>query len=97
MDDQRKAVRLMQDYISEHISEDITIADLALYSLSDNGKGISKEGDILDIAVNMDIIEKSGSWFSYNGARIGQGRENVKLLLIYTKFACLLSLIMLKF
>ena len=42
------------------------------------GKGISKEGNILDIAVNLDIIEKSGSWFSYNGARIGQGRENVK-------------------
>ena len=42
------------------------------------GKGISKEGNILDIAVNLDIIEKSGSWFSYNGDRIGQGRENVK-------------------
>lgn len=42
------------------------------------GKGISKEGNILDIAVNLDIIEKSGSWFSYNGNRIGQGRENVK-------------------
>ena len=42
------------------------------------GKGISKEGNILDIAVNLDIIEKSGSWFSYNGERIGQGRENVK-------------------
>ena len=43
MDDQRKAVRLMQDYISEHISEDITIADLAHYSLSDNGKGKESE------------------------------------------------------
>ena len=42
------------------------------------GKGISKEGNILDIAVNLDIIEKSGSWFAYNGDRIGQGRENVK-------------------
>ncbi len=42
------------------------------------GKGISKEGNILDIAVNLDIIEKSGSWFSYNGQRIGQGRENIK-------------------
>jgi recombination protein RecA len=42
------------------------------------GKGISKEGNILDIAVNLEIIEKSGSWFSYNGERIGQGRENVK-------------------
>ena len=42
------------------------------------GQGISKEGNILDMAVNLDIIEKSGSWFSYNGNRIGQGRENVK-------------------
>ena len=45
------------------------------------GEGISKAGNILDMAVNMDIIEKSGSWFSYNGDRIGQGRENVKKLL----------------
>ena len=42
------------------------------------GEGISKAGNILDMAVNLDIIEKSGSWFSYNGERIGQGRENVK-------------------
>ena len=42
------------------------------------GEGISKEGNILDMAVNLDIVEKAGSWFSYNGERIGQGRENVK-------------------
>ena len=42
------------------------------------GKGISKEGSILDLAVDLNIVEKSGSWFSYNGERIGQGRENVK-------------------
>ncbi len=42
------------------------------------GQGISKEGNILDMAVNLDIVEKAGSWFSYNGDRIGQGRENVK-------------------
>ena len=42
------------------------------------GEGISKVGNIFDMAVNLDIIEKSGSWFSYNGNRIGQGRENVK-------------------
>ena len=42
------------------------------------GEGISKIGNIFDIAVNLDIIEKSGSWFSYNGNRIGQGRENAK-------------------
>ncbi len=46
------------------------------------GKGVSKEGNILDIAVNLDIIEKSGSWFSYNGERIGQGRENAKEYLV---------------
>ena len=45
------------------------------------GKGISKVGNILDIAVNLDIINKSGAWFSYNGEKIGQGRENAKLYL----------------
>ena len=49
------------------------------------GKGISKEGNILDMAVNLDIVEKSGSWFSYNGERIGQGRENAKRYLIEHK------------
>ena len=39
---------------------------------------ISKEGDLLDIAAEMDIIQKSGSWFSYQGERLGQGRENAK-------------------
>ncbi|MEN6315212.1 MAG: recombinase RecA [Clostridiaceae bacterium] len=42
------------------------------------GEGISKEGSILDVAANLDIINKSGAWYSYNGQRIGQGRENVK-------------------
>ena len=42
------------------------------------GKGISKSGNILDLAVSLDIVEKSGSWFSYDGTRIGQGRENAK-------------------
>ena len=44
------------------------------------GQGISHEGEILDMAVSMDIVEKSGAWFSYNGERLGQGRENVKEL-----------------
>ena len=42
------------------------------------GKGISKVGNILDLGVNLDIVNKSGAWFSYNEERIGQGRENAK-------------------
>ena len=42
------------------------------------GEGISREGDMLDLAANNEIVEKSGSWFSYKGERIGQGRENAK-------------------
>src|SRR3954451_18664907 len=45
------------------------------------GEGISKEGDLLDIAVNNNIVEKSGSWFSYKTERIGQGRENARQFL----------------
>jgi len=45
------------------------------------GLGISKEGNILDIGVNLDIVNKSGAWFSYNDQRIGQGRENAKQFL----------------
>jgi recombination protein RecA len=54
------------------------------------GEGISREGDLLDIAVNHNIVEKSGSWFSYKNERIGQGRENARQFLkdnrdFYTK------------
>jgi recombination protein RecA len=42
------------------------------------GEGISKMGEILDLGVKAGIVEKSGSWFSYNSTRIGQGRENAK-------------------
>ena len=45
------------------------------------GKGISKEGDILDLAVKCDLVSKSGAWFAYNGDKIGQGRENAKTYL----------------
>ena len=45
------------------------------------GEGISREGNILDVAVDMDIVTKSGSWFSYNEERLGQGRETVKSIL----------------
>ena len=45
------------------------------------GEGISREGDLLDLAVNSNILEKSGSWFSYKGERIGQGRENARQFL----------------
>ncbi|MGA2992065.1 MAG: recombinase RecA [Candidatus Korobacteraceae bacterium] len=45
------------------------------------GQGISREGDLVDLAVNANIVEKSGAWFSYKGERIGQGRENAKQFL----------------
>ena len=45
------------------------------------GTGISREGTILDLGASMDIIEKSGTWYSYKGERLGQGKENVKVFL----------------
>src|SRR5436309_447131 len=45
------------------------------------GEGISREGDLLDLAVNHNLLEKSGAWFSYKGERIGQGRENARQFL----------------
>jgi len=45
------------------------------------GEGISKTGELLDLGVNANIVEKAGAWFSYNGERIGQGRENAKKFL----------------
>ena len=46
------------------------------------GEGISRTGDLLDMGVELDIVDKSGSWYSFEGERIGQGRENVKIFLI---------------
>ena len=45
------------------------------------GKGISKEGDIMDLATKLDLVNKSGAWYAYNGDKIGQGRENAKIYL----------------
>ena len=45
------------------------------------GEGISREGDLLDLAVDKRIVEKSGTWFAFNGERLGQGRENAKAFL----------------
>lgn len=45
------------------------------------GKGISKEGDILDLAAEMGIVNKSGAWYAYGDSKIGQGRENAKQFL----------------
>ena len=45
------------------------------------GEGVSREGEIVDLGVDAGIIEKSGAWFAYNGEKLGQGKENVKLLL----------------
>jgi len=53
------------------------------------GEGISSEGDILDKGVELGIVEKGGAWFSYDGDRIGQGRENAKLFLKEHKDTCL--------
>jgi recombination protein RecA len=45
------------------------------------GEGISREGDMLDLAANHNLVEKSGAWYSYKGERIGQGRENARQFL----------------
>lgn len=52
------------------------------------GHGISKEGSVLDVAASVDIIKKSGSWYSYNDNKIGQGRENVKEYLTLNPDVC---------
>ena len=52
------------------------------------GEGVSREGEIVDLGVNAGIIEKSGAWFAYNGEKLGQGKENVKLLLKENKSLC---------
>ena len=45
------------------------------------GEGVSREGEIIDLGVEANIIQKTGAWYSYNGEKLGQGKENVKLLL----------------
>ena len=45
------------------------------------GQGISREGDILDLAANINVVNKSGAWYAYEGDKIGQGRENAKTFL----------------
>jgi recombination protein RecA len=52
------------------------------------GKGISKEGDLLDLAANIDVINKSGAWYAYKGDKIGQGRENAKTFLANNPEIC---------
>ena len=46
------------------------------------GQGVSKVGEIVDLGVETNVVQKSGSWFSYEGAKLGQGRDSVKQLLI---------------
>ncbi|MFK9095314.1 recombinase RecA [Bacillus salipaludis] len=53
------------------------------------GEGISKEGEIIDLGSELDIVQKSGSWYSYNDERVGQGRENAKLFLKENPDVCL--------
>ena len=65
-------------------SEDAVDMIMELYSQDEkftDGEGISKEGEVVDIGAELEIIQKSGSWYSYNNERIGQGRENVKQFL----------------
>jgi recombination protein RecA len=52
------------------------------------GEGVSREGELVDLGVNAGVIEKSGAWFAYNGEKLGQGKENVKLLLKENKALC---------
>ena len=52
------------------------------------GEGISREGDILDLAANTGVVNKSGAWYAYNGEKIGQGRENAKLYLKQNPAVC---------
>lgn len=52
------------------------------------GQGISKEGDVLDLAAKENIVEKSGAWYAYSGAKIGQGRENAKIYLRENPAVC---------
>ena len=52
------------------------------------GKGISKEGDILDLAAGIDVVNKSGAWYAYEGEKIGQGRENAKQFLVDNPEIC---------
>ncbi|MEG1699635.1 MAG: DNA recombination/repair protein RecA, partial [Oscillospiraceae bacterium] len=49
------------------------------------GQGISKEGNILDVATSIDVIKRSGAWFSYNGEKLGQGRDNVRKYMVENK------------
>ena len=46
------------------------------------GKGISREGSVLDMSVDLGIVKKSGAWFTYEGEQLGQGRENAKTFLV---------------
>lgn len=70
----RTRVRVVKNKVSPPFKE-------ALFDIM-FGEGISKEGDVLDLAAENDIINKSGAWYSYNDVRIGQGRENAKQFLI---------------
>ncbi|MGB9204932.1 MAG: DNA recombination/repair protein RecA, partial [Terriglobales bacterium] len=69
----RTRVKIVKNKVAAHFRE--SEFDI-LY-----GEGISREGDLIDLAVAQNILEKSGSWFSYKGERIGQGRENARTFL----------------
>ena len=65
------------------LNKELACAEYIMY-----GKGISKEGDILDLAACLDIVNKSGAWYAYKGDKIGQGRENAKQYLAQNPLIC---------
>jgi recombination protein RecA len=82
--DQIVASRTVVKVVKNKVGKPFTTCDFDL----EYGKGISREGSILDLAVNDGLVKKSGSWFTYNGENIGQGREKSKLWLADNPDSC---------
>ena len=70
-------ILLLANYFKNKIAPPFKIANVDIMY----GQGISKEGELVDLASEIGVIEKSGAWYAYKGEKIGQGKENVKLYL----------------
>ena len=70
----RTRVKIVKNKVASPFKE-------AEFDISSTARGTSREGDLIDIGVSKNMVEKSGSWFSYHGERIGQGRENARAYL----------------